>query len=115
MAGAIVLAGVIAAGQNRRVYNAVVFKVLGATRAIVLRAYLMEYGALGLATGLFASFTGTVIAWAVVKFLMGMQWTFMPGVTAATVSICLILTMIAGFTGAWRALGQKAADRLRNE
>ena len=115
MAGAIVLAGVIAAGQNRRVYNAVIFKVLGATRAIVLRAYLMEYCVLGLATGLFASLAGTVIAWAVVKFLMGMQWTFLPGVTAATVSICLILTMIAGFAGAWRALGQKAADRLRNE
>ncbi|MBT3238749.1 MAG: ABC transporter permease [Rhodospirillaceae bacterium] len=115
MAGAIVLAGVIAAGQGRRVYNAVVFKVLGATRAIVLRAYLMEYGALGLATGLFASLAGTIIAWAVVKFLMGMQWTFLPGVTAMTVSICLILTIIAGFIGAWRALGQKAAGQLRNE
>ena len=75
----------------------------------------MEYGALGLATGLFASLAGTIIAWAVVKFLMGMQWTFLPGVTAMTVSICLILTIIAGFIGAWRALGQKAAGQLRNE
>jgi len=115
LAGAIVLAGVIAAGQSRRVYTAVVFKVLGATRTIVLRTYLMEYGTLGLATGLFASLTGTAIAWAVVTFLMHMQWTFLPGVTAMIVIICLILTVTAGFIGAWRALGQKAAGHLRNE
>src|SRR5690606_23173571 len=40
IAGALVLAGAIAAGHRRRVYDAVVLKVLGATRRDVLGAYL---------------------------------------------------------------------------
>ncbi|HSR72643.1 MAG TPA: FtsX-like permease family protein, partial [Kiloniellales bacterium] len=48
LAGILVLAGAIAAGHRRRVYDAVVLKVLGATRAEMARAFLLEYGLLGL-------------------------------------------------------------------
>ena len=44
LAGILVLGGALAAGQHRRIYDAVVLKVLGATRGHLLRAYLMEYG-----------------------------------------------------------------------
>ena len=43
-AGALVLAGAIAASQRRRVYEAVVLKVLGATRRQVAAIFLIEYG-----------------------------------------------------------------------
>src|SRR5690606_23600299 len=46
-AGALVLAGAIAAGQRRRIYDAVVLKVLGATRLDLLRAFLLEFLLLG--------------------------------------------------------------------
>ena len=45
--GAAVLAGAVAAGQERRKYLAVIFKTLGATRARILRAELLEFGLLG--------------------------------------------------------------------
>ena len=48
--GAAVLAGAVAAGQERRKYLAVIYKTLGATRARILRAELLEFGLLGLAT-----------------------------------------------------------------
>ena len=115
IAGALVLAGAVAAGQRRRIYDAVVFKVLGATRRAALGAFAAEFAVIGIATGAVASIIGTLTAWAVVVFLMRMEWTFLPGVAAATVVASLIATLIIGFAGTWRALGGKAAPYLRNE
>ena len=112
--GALVLAGAIAAGQRRRVYDAVVFKVLGATRGTVLTAFVVEYGILGLATGIIAAGIGSLTAWAVIVFLMKSEWIFLPGVVAATVAACVVLSAVLGFAGTWRALGLKAAPFLRN-
>ena len=115
LAGALVLAGTIAAARRRRIYDSVVYKVLGATRGLVLRAYLLEYGILGLATGLIAAAIGSLTAWAVVVHLMRMEWTYLPDIAALTVLTCVIITIAVGFAGTWRVLGQKAAPYLRNE
>ncbi|MBT5308340.1 MAG: FtsX-like permease family protein [Rhodospirillaceae bacterium] len=115
VAGAIVLAGTIAAGQRRRIYDSVVFKVLGATRGRLLRAFAFEYGILGAATGIIAAAIGTLTAWAVMVFLMRTGWIFLPEVVVITVTICLFVTVTAGYLGTWRALGEKASTHLRNE
>src|SRR5438067_9904308 len=47
-AGILVLGGAVAAGHHRRVYDAVVLKVLGATRGTIAIAFLLEHGLLGL-------------------------------------------------------------------
>ncbi len=114
LAGILVLAGAIATDQRKRVYDAVVFKVLGANRRTVLGAFLLEYGLLGFFTGAIAVAIGTITAWAVVVFLMDMVWTFLPAAAAATVALAVVLTVVLGFAGTWRALGQKAAPHLRN-
>lgn len=115
LAGALVLAGTIAAGQRRRIYTSVVFKVLGATRTDLLKAFVFEFGILGLATGLVAAAIGTLTSWAVMVFLMRSDWVFLPGVVGWTVTACLGVTVCAGFFGTWRALGEKASSHLRNE
>ena len=113
-AGVLVLGGAIAAGHRRRVYDAVVLKVLGATRANVLAVFLTEFGLLGLAATVIASVIGTIAAWAVVTKLMHVDWVFLPQALMVTISASLVLTLIFGFAGTWRALGQKAAPMLRN-
>src|SRR5690606_25865329 len=45
--GLLVLAGAMAAGRRQREADAVVMKVLGSTRADIIRTYLVEYGLLG--------------------------------------------------------------------
>jgi putative ABC transport system permease protein len=45
--GALVLAGAVAAGQRRRMNEAVVLKTLGATRGQIRGAWLVEFGAIG--------------------------------------------------------------------
>lgn len=112
--GALVLAGAVAAGHRRRVYDAVVLKVLGATRRDVALAFLIEYGTIGLLAALVAVGVGTLAAWVLVTRTMNMDWYFLPGTVLVTAAMGVALTMALGFAGTFRALGQKAAPLLRN-
>ncbi|MDE1148929.1 MAG: ABC transporter permease [Azospirillaceae bacterium] len=115
VAGTLVLAGAIAAGHRRRVYDAVVLKVLGATRSTILRTFLVEYGALGLVTALIAGALGTLTAWAVLTQVMHMKWVFLPETLVLTSLISTAITLALGLVATWRALGQPAAPLLREE
>lgn len=115
VAGALVLAGAIAAGHSRRIYESVVLKVLGATRGDVLRAFLFEYLLLGLATGLIAAFVGSITAYGVITEVMRIPWAMDLGLVALVIVACITVTLLAGFMGTWRAMGTKAAPLLRNE
>lgn len=115
LAGTLVLAGAVAAGHRRRVYDAVVLKVLGATRRHLLTAFLLEYGLLGVMTAIIAGLLGTAAAWAVLTKVMDVPWHFQPGIVLATGFGCTLITLAFGFAGTWRALSHKAAPLLRNE
>lgn len=115
VAGLIVLAGIMASEHRRRVYEAVVFKVLGAGSKRILVIYMLEYGVLGLLTGIVAAGIGTLTAWAVIKFLMRAEWIFVPEIVITTVVLCVLMTTSVGLIGTWRALGQKASPHLRND
>jgi putative ABC transport system permease protein len=114
-AGVLVLGGAIAAGHRRRVYDAVVLKVLGATRGTILSSFVIEHGLMGLLTGSIASGLGTTAAYFLVTRLMGAEWVFLPSPVISTVGLATILTLALGFAGTWRALGVKAAPYLRND
>ena len=113
-AGLLVLAGAFAAGHQRRVRDAVVLKVLGATRRHILVAYLAEYGLLGLATAVVAAGFGTLAGWLVLTNVMRAPWTFLPLPVLATAALAVLVTLVMGFAGTWRALARKAAPVLRN-
>ncbi len=113
IAGILVLAGALAAGYSRRVYDAVVLKVLGATRGDIARAYMIEYALLGIATAMLAALVGTVASWAVVTGFMSGEWIFLPVAMTLTAGGGIVVTVLLGFIGTWRALGQKAATVLR--
>lgn len=115
LAGALVLAGSVAAARRRHVYDAVVLKVLGAQRKRIARVFLLEYGLLGAVSVLFAAGIGTLSAWAVLRYVMGLQWKFSALSLAGVAVACLLLTLAAGFFGTWQALGQKPARWLRNQ
>jgi len=115
VAGVLVLAGAVAAGHHRRVYDAVVLKVLGATRRSVAQTFLLEYGLLGLVTAAIAAGIGTLAAYLVLTEIMRADFVFLPGAVVTTALLATAITVGFGFAGTWRALGQKAAPLLRNE
>lgn len=115
IAGTLVLAGAIAAGHARRVRDAVILKVLGATRWRIVKTYLLEYGLLGLSTAAIASLVGSVAAAVVVVEVMRGDFVLPPGVLALTALSAMAITISFGFVGTWQALGQRPAPMLRNE
>jgi len=112
-ASILVLGGALAAGNRARIHDAVVLKTLGATRRVLVGAYVAEYTILGLATAVFALLAGGLAAWFVIAKIMGFSFTLLPSVAIATVMAALIFTVGFGLVGTWRVLGQKAAPVLR--
>ncbi len=112
--GALVLAGAIAAGQRRRISEAVVLKTLGGTRAQIRAAWLVEFGIIGAAAGLIAASLGTLASWAMMRFVMHAPWLFLPGTLAITMLGCMGLMLACGYAGTAGALRTRAAPLLRN-
>ena len=115
VAGALVLAGAVAAGHRRRTYESVVLKVLGVRRRDVALIHATEFAVLGLVTGVIAAAAGTATAWGVTTRVLDQEWMFLPGVVALTVGFCILLAVGLGLAGTWRALGESAAPFLRSE
>ncbi len=114
-AGTLVLAGAVAAGERRRVYDAVVLKVLGATRGTITRAFLIEHGLLGLMAAAIAIALGSLAAWAIVVPVMELRWRFSAPGAFGVAAVAATITLAFGLVGTWRALGRRAAPLLRNE
>ncbi|MDP3690123.1 ABC transporter permease [Bradyrhizobium sp.] len=110
----LVLGGALAAGHRHRVYDAVILKTLGATRARLLGAYALEYLMIGFATAIFGVFAGSVAAWLIVTRLMTLSFTWQAGSAAGVVAAALIVTVGLGLLGTLLALNQKPATVLRN-
>jgi putative ABC transport system permease protein len=110
----LVLGGALAAGHRHRVYDAVILKTLGATRARLLGAYALEYLMIGFATAVFGVIAGSVAAWLIVTRLMTLSFVWQAGSAAAVVAAALIVTVGLGLAGTLLALNQKPATVLRN-
>ncbi len=110
----LVLGGALAAGHRHRVYDAVILKTLGATRARLLGAYALEYLLIGLATAIFGVIAGSVAAYLIVTRLMTLTFVWQAGSAASVVLAALVVTVGLGLAGTLLALNQKPASVLRN-
>ncbi|MDP4594708.1 MAG: FtsX-like permease family protein [Beijerinckiaceae bacterium] len=115
IASILVLAGAVSAGQRARIYDAVILKALGATRRRLLASILLEYGLLGLVTGLFALIAGSLAAWVVMTQVMKLDsFSWYWGAAGWAVVLGLVITVFLGLAGTWRILDEKPARRLRS-
>ncbi len=113
LAGLLVLSGAIAAGQRARLFDSTVLKVLGATRARIAVIYALEYGALGVVSGLLALGIGTAATWAICRTVFGLPFEFDLATAAITVIGGGAATLALGLVGSWQALAAKPNQRLR--
>jgi len=114
LAAALVLGGGLAASQRFRIYDAVVLKTFGATRARLVAAYTLEYALIGLCTVLIGVALGSLAAGLVVTRIMDFPFVFVPQQAAAAALIALFVTLALGLLGTVAALGRKPAQVLRN-
>jgi putative ABC transport system permease protein len=112
---ALVLSGALAAGQRARIYEAVVMKVLGATRGKLLTALTLEFALLGAATAAFGLLAGGLAAWLAATRVFDMEFVFFPAEAAALAFAAVVFAIVIGLAGSWRILGEKPARHLREE
>jgi putative ABC transport system permease protein len=93
----------------------VLYKTLGATRGRIIRAELLEFGLLGLATAALAITIGVATAWALCRWAFDLKFVFSGLAVAETVFLALVLVLGAGAIATWSVLSAKAAPYLRGE
>ncbi len=114
LSAALVLGGALAAGHRHRVYDAVILKTLGATRARLIGTYALEYAMLGAATAVFGALSGSLAAWLIVSQLMHLPFAWLPVPALIAAGGAVVVTVVLGLAGTFSALGQKPARVLRN-
>jgi putative ABC transport system permease protein len=115
LAGVLVLAGAMAAGQERRIYEAVLIKMLGGRRRDIALSFLWEFALLALSAAAIALVIGSIGAYVFLDRVMETKFVFSSTAAFGAVALSLALALIVGFAASWRALGAKAAPYLRNE
>lgn len=115
LAGMFVLVGAVAAGQRRRLREAVILKTLGATRTQIRAAWLTEFGLIGLVAGIIAAIVGSAASFGVAHYIMHTDWIFLPLTLIYTLAGALALMLLFGYAGTAAALRVRPAPLLRNE
>ena len=115
LAGGLVMAAALAATRYRRLYESVILKALGATRGLIARAFAIEYVLLGAVAGLIGLTLGTVLSWAVLRYIFDLPWSIHPRVLGIGLLLTMLLTLLVGFASTYRILGQRPLAVLRHE
>lgn len=111
--GLLVLAGTMAAGRKQREADAVIHKVLGATRRSVLQTFLLEYGLLGVFAAVLASLLGVAAAWGITGSALEVGFAVDPLLIGGVIAGAVALTLGVGTVTTWRSLSTSPAAYLR--
>lgn len=114
LAGIAVLIGAIAASRERRIYDSVILKLLGATRGQILGAQGVEYAVLATILAALALGLGLAAAWYVVVQIFDFTFAPDPLVVGLTLLGGAGLSFLIGIAGSWPLLSAKPARALRS-
>ncbi|MGE0765824.1 MAG: ABC transporter permease [Hyphomicrobiaceae bacterium] len=115
LAGALVLAGALATAQQQRARLAVILKAIGGTRRQILTMHLVEYLVLATITAIVALGIGSLGAWAVLTYLMKVEFAFSWAAVGQAVLLSCALVVALGMAGTARVLSAKSATYLRGD
>lgn len=113
LAGIAVLVGAIAASRQSRVYDSIILKTLGATRAQLLGGQAVEYALLAAILAMLALALGSAAAWFVIVQLFEFSWAPDWAIVLATLAAGAMLTLAIGMIGSVPLLSVRPARALR--
>ncbi|MBA3270283.1 MAG: FtsX-like permease family protein [Acidobacteria bacterium] len=115
LSGLLILIGAVAMTKFRRLYEAAIFKTLGATRRTIASVLLLEYGVLGALAGTIGSVGSIALTWGISRFALDIPWTPLPLISLAGIVISSLLVALVGVTASWEVLHNKPLATLRSE
>lgn len=111
--GGFVLIGAAAAGTRMRTFEAAVLKTIGAVRRQILLSFALRSALLGFAAGVVAVVVGAVAGWAVMTWVMEVDYSFEPVSALLIVTGGILATLIAGLVFVWGPMTARPAQVLR--
>ncbi|MCC7178414.1 MAG: ABC transporter permease [Acidobacteria bacterium] len=115
LSGLLILIGAVAMTKFRRIYEAAIFKTLGATRRLITAVLLLEYGLLGGLAGLIGSLGAIGLTWGISRFALEIPFRPLPLLSAAGVLVTAALVAVVGIAASWDVLQRKPLATLRAE
>jgi putative ABC transport system permease protein len=113
--GILILVGAVAMTKFQRVYEAAIYRTLGASARLVGAMLAVEYGLLGALAGLLGATGGAVLSWALSTFLFDIDWHPAPLLLVGSVLATTALVSVVGVTASLDVLRRKPLATLRNE
>jgi putative ABC transport system permease protein len=113
--GGLILVGAVAMTKFQRVYEAAVFKTLGANTRTITRMLLLEYGVLGALAGLVGSLGAIVLTWGVSRYALEIPWRIFPSENIGGVTLTTLLVAVIGVLSSLDVLRNKPLSTLRAE
>jgi putative ABC transport system permease protein len=115
VSGLLILIGAVAMTKFRRIYEAAIFKTLGATRRTIASVLVLEYGVLGALAGTIGSVGAIGLTWGISRFALEIPWEPLPLVSASGIIVSAILVAVVGVVSSWEVLQRKPLATLRAE
>jgi putative ABC transport system permease protein len=113
--GGLILVGAVAMTKFQRVYEAAVFKTLGASTRKIATMLLFEYGVLGSLAGVVGSAGAVALTWGVSRYALDIPWRLFPAEHVGGVALTAALVAAIGVLSSLDVLRNKPHATLRSE
>jgi putative ABC transport system permease protein len=115
LTGGLILVGAVAVTRFQRVYEAAIFKTLGASSRTMAAMLMVEYGLLGTLAGAVGSFGALALGWGVSRYALDIPWR--PALHENVISTVAtsLLIMAIGVVSSADVLRRKPLATLRSE
>jgi putative ABC transport system permease protein len=115
LSGLLILIGAVAMTKFRRVYEAAIFKTLGATRRLIAAVLVFEYGLLGILSGGIGAGGAIALTWAISRYVLDIPFKAHIVTSTLGVVITTLLVAVIGVVSSWEVLQRKPLATLRAE
>lgn len=115
LTGGLILVGAVAVTKFQRVYEAAIFKTLGASSRAIAAMLMVEYGLLGTIAGAVGAFGALALGWAISRFALDIPWRPVLHENLIGTLATSVLIMIIGVVASADVLKRKPLAALRAE
>jgi putative ABC transport system permease protein len=113
--GALILAGAVALTKFQRLYEAAIYRTLGASTRVIASMVAAEYGVLGLLAGILGAAGAFGLSWVLAEYLFEITWRPATGVIALGAALTAIFVCVVGLLASLDVLWRKPLASLKEQ
>jgi len=115
VSGVLILVGAVALTKVQRVYEAAIYRTLGASARLIATMVAIEYGVLGMLAGALGALGALGLSWAMSRRVFDIAWHPTPGLLLIGIAITAIAVGAIGLVASVDVVVRKPLATLRRE